>query len=471
MIRRRFTRKMDVAQALSPVTGPRAMLRFQISLIVLLIGSLSIATARAQPSALPSRLTFEEAKALMMKHNPALRAAHAMAEQQSFEAQRSTLWANPSINVSQDRIPLPSGGIDNQLFFSIGQTLPYPGTMRAQERAADHLTDAASFVYDEEAARAFRDLRTRYVDVVAAEARVETLHELTEAVRTATRAADVRYQEGDFDTFGRARLRIALADIEDQLAQAEIDVQNARRRLAALILPDEAAVFTSSQDLTDYTVVGTLRYQPVDMEYAALRTHALTRRGLLNASQARVDARSQQLRAAHLQRIPALNLSAGPKLQDTPGGREWGYTAGVSLQIPLWNTGGTHVRGREAQQRQAQAVAEDARRAVELQVREAYAQVQSYQQRIERISNDLLTDTAALLDDARYVYSEGELSLVGLLDAMEAARSARMLNIDLVANHLRSLYELEYAVGVGPSDDPLLLQAPFLQADATGTTE
>lgn len=447
------------------------MLQFRIPVVALLIGLLSASPLWAQPETLPRRLTFEEAKTLMLQHNPALRAARAGVDQQTFQAQTPTLWPNPSINVSQDRIPLPNGGIDNQLFFNLGLTLPYPGTMRVQERAADHLTNAATFAYEEDAARAFRDLRKRYVDVVAAATRVEALQQLTEAVRTATRAADVRYQEGDFDTFGRARLRVALADIEDQLAQAEVDAQNARHRLASHILPDDAASFTTAGATTDFSVVGTLRYQPMQMEYATLRSEALARRGLLNASEARVDARSQQLRVAQLQRIPSLNLSAGPKMQDTPSGREWGYTAGISLQIPLWNTGGTQIRAREAQQRQARAAAENARRAVELQVREAYAQVQSYQHRIERISNDLLTDTDALLDDARYVYSEGELSLVGLLDAMEAARSARMLKIDLVANHLRSLYKLEYAIGVGPTDDPPLLRAPFLQADVGRASE
>jgi cobalt-zinc-cadmium efflux system outer membrane protein len=447
------------------------MLRSRILVVVLLISLLSAAPLWAQPEPLPSRLTFEEAKTLMLQHNPALRAARAGVDQQAFEAQMPTLWPNPSVNVSQDRIPLPSGGVDNQLFFSLGQTLPYPGTMRAHKRAAGHLTNAAEFAYQEDATRAFRDLRKRYIDVVAAETRVETLQQITEAVRTATRAADVRYQEGDFDTFGRARLRVALADFENQLAQAETEADNARRRLAVHILPDETASFAANRDLADYTVAGELNYQPIAMEYASVRSQALARRGVLNASRSRVDARSQQLRAAQLQRIPSLNLSAGPKLQDTPGGTEWGYTAGLSLKIPLWNTGHTQVRTHQAQQQMARAHAEDARRMVELQVREAYAEVQSYQARIERISNDLLTDTDALLDDARYVYSEGALSLVGLLDAMEAARSARLMKIDLVAGHLRSLYDLEYAMGVGPDDDAPLLRTPFLQAAATDAFE
>ncbi|NBB87664.1 MAG: TolC family protein [Bacteroidetes bacterium] len=443
------------------------MTRFQLfpALMLLLIGLWWAPALTAQPTALPDSLDFAQAKALMLEHNPALRAAQAQSTQQSYAAALPTLWPNPSLRVSQDRIPLPGGGIDNQLFFSLGQTVPYPGIKRAQERAADHLSDAAAFRYDEAAARAFRDLRERYVDVVAAEARVETLRELTEAVRTATRAADVRYQEGDVDTFGRARLRVALADFENDLAEAETAAAHARRRLAAHILPDDAATFGDTGH-SDYAVVGSLRYRPVDAPYDSLRLQALARRGLLNAATARVDARAQQLRAAQLQRIPSLSLSAGPKLQDTPGGTAWGYTAGISLQIPLWNTGGTQVRAREAEQQQAQALAEETRRAVELQVREAYAQVQSYQQRIARISEGLLVDTDALLQDARYVYAEGELSLVGLLDAMQAARSARTLKIDLLAGHLRSLYALEYALGVGPTDDPPLLRGPFLQSNA-----
>lgn len=443
------------------------MLRTRFFALALLIGLLPASPLWAQSPILPSRLTFEEATALMLKHNPALRAARTGANQQAFEAQTPTLWPNPSVNVSQDRIPLPNGGIDNQLFFSLGQTLPYPGTMRAHEQAAGHLTAAAEFAYAEDAARAFRDLRKRYIDVMAAETRVETLRQITEAVRTATRAADVRHQEGDFDTFGRARLRVALADFEDQLAQTETEAANARRRLAVHILPDETASFTADRDLTDYAVAGELSYQPIAMDYASVRSQALARRGVLNASQARIDAHSQQLRAAQLQRIPSLHLSAGPKLQDTPGGTEWGYTAGLSLQIPLWNTGRTQVRVQQAQQQSAQAHAEDTRRTVELQVREAYADVQSYQERIERISNELLADTDSLLQDARYVYAEGTLSLVGLLDAMEAARSARMLEIDLVAGYLRSLYDLEYAMGVGPDDPAPFLPDAFLQADAS----
>jgi len=443
------------------------MTRFRLSpaLMLLLIGLWWAPALAAQPRALPDRLDFAQAKALMLEHNPALRAAQARSVQQAYAAALPTRWPNPSLNVSQDRIPLPTGGIDNQLFFSLGQTLPYPGLKRAQARAADHLSDAAAFRYDEAAARAFRDLRARYVDVVAAEARVEALRQLTAGVRTATRAADVRYQEGDFDTFGRARLRVALADFENQLGEAEMEAGNARRRLAAHILPDDAATFADPA-LSNYTVVGALRYRPVDAAYEPLRMQALARRGLLSAAMARVDARTQQLRAAQLQRIPSLRLSAGPKLQNTPGGTAWGYTAGISLQVPLWNTGGTQVRVREAEQQQAQALAEDTRRAVARQVREAYAQVQSYQQRIARISDDLLVDTDALLQDARYVYAEGELSLVGLLDAMEAARSARTLEIDLLAGHLRSLYTLEYALGVGPNEEPPLLREPFLPADA-----
>ena len=421
----------------------------------------------AQPAALPDRLDFEQAKALMLEHNPSLRAAQAQSAQQTYAAELPTLWPNPSVNVSQDRIGLPSGGTDNQLFFNLGQTIPYPGELRAREQAASHLKTAAQQAYQEEAARAFRDLRTRYLDVVAAAARVDVLQTITEVVRTATRAGDVRYQEGDFSTFSRARLRVALAEFEDQLAQAETDAQNARLRLAYFILPDEAASYQRTRALADFAVEGSLEYRPVTMEYEGVLHRALQMRGRLNAAQARIDARSQQLRAARLQRIPSLNLSAGPKYQDTPAGTEWGYTAGLSLQIPLWNTGRTQIRAQQAQQQMATAQAEAARRQVEVQVREAFAEVQSYEKRIDRISNDLLTDTDSLLQDARYVYSEGELSLVGLLDAMEATRSARRLQIDLVAGYLRSLYQLEYAMGIGPRDPSPFLPQAFFQADAS----
>lgn len=428
--------------------------------LVLLIGVLALLSAlrvQAQPRALPDSLTLETATSLMLANNPGLRAAQADADYTTRNARDAALWPNPSVQAGQTSIPLPTGGTERETELGLTQTLPYPGSKRAQRRAATHTSEAARFSYQEAQAQAFHELRTRYLNVVAAEARVQALQQLTDAVTEAANAADVRYEEGDFSPFGRARMRVAVSDFENALADATVSRRNARLRLAAHILPDSTMQAAAPETLTTYTVAGTLQAPSFDAEYDALRTQALAQRGLLNAAEARVDAEQQQLRATRLGRIPNINLSLGSVLRDQPGGAEWGYQAGISIDLPTWDSGRTRVRTQEAQQQRAQAQHADAKRAVEVELRSAYTEAQSYRTRIDRLSGEVLASTDSLLQQAQYVYEEGELNLVGLLDAMEAARSAQLLQIDLVVGYLRRLSALEYAMGVRPADTPPLL--------------
>ena len=436
----------------------------------LLIGMMSLAilagdalTVQAQPRVLPDSLTLESATTLLMENNPGLQAAQAAADYMTQSARDAALWPNPSVRATQTNIPLPAGGTERETQLGLTQTLPYPGRKRAERRAATHVSEAARFSYQEAQAQAFHELRTRYLGVAAAEARVRALQQLTDAVAEAATAADVRYEEGDFSPFGRARMRVAVADFENALADAKVSRRNARLRLAAYILPDSTLQSSAPETLTSYTVAATLHAPPLDEAYDMLRTQALSQRGLLKAAEARVDAQQQQLRAAQLQRIPDVTLSLGPLGRNQPLGMEWGYHAGISINLPMWDTGRTRVRIQEAQQRRAQARRSDAQRAVEVELRTAYTEAQSYRTRIDRLSGEVLASTDSLLQNARYVYVEGELSLVGLLDAMQAARSARLLQIDLVAGYLRRLYALEYAMGVRPTDTPPLLPATLLE--------
>jgi cobalt-zinc-cadmium efflux system outer membrane protein len=308
------------------------------------------------------------------------------------------------VHAAQTSIPLPTGGTERETELGLTQTLPYPGNKRAQRRAATYTSEAAQFSYQEAQAQAFHELRTRYLSVAAAEARVQALQQLTDAVAEAAHTADVRHEEGDFSPFGRARMRVAVADFENALADAQVSRRNARLRLAAYILPDSTMQAAAPETLITYTVAAPLQAPAFDAAYDALRTQALAQRGLLNAAEAQVD----------------------------------------------------------AQQQRAQAQQADAKRAVEVELRTAYTEAQSYRNRIDQLSGEVLASTDSLLQQAQYVYEEGELNLVGLLDAMEAARSAQLLQIDLVAGYLHRLAALEYAMGVRPTDTPPLLPADRL---------
>jgi cobalt-zinc-cadmium efflux system outer membrane protein len=128
------------------------------------------------------------------------------------------------------------------------------------------------------------------------------------------------------------------------------------------------------------------------------------------------------------------------------------------VELPLWNRGQTNLEATRSRRAEAQARLEAARRQVRADVRTAIEDLRSYRSRIETVSEDMLVGADSLLQNAQYVYQEGDITLFELLDAIEAGRSTVLLKTRLTANYLRALYDLEYALGVGPSDAPVVVE-------------
>lgn len=414
----------------------------------LLVAVVLATPLRAQP--LPDTLTFERAATLLRQHNPQLRAARAQARAQGRAAEAASRYPNPSLSVSEERTNLPNG-VDDQWYTSIRQSLRYPGEHGARSRSADATQRAAGATVTEKRTRLYNELRHRYLDVVAAQARVGVLRSFTDALRRAAKAAQVRYEEGDLGTFRRARMQVARAQYENERADAEQRLRNARVELAYLLLP------TAQATLDTYRVAGTMQFRPVDVDASAALSRALRQRGAVQSALARVDARNADLDAAEYQRYPSLSISAGPKRHALPSSTTYGYTAGLSIGLPVWNGGRTQVEAERGRREAATATLEATRRRVEVQVHDALERLQSYRSRVRSVSEDVLANTDSLGVDAQFVYRQGEISLFELLDALDAARQAALLRLDLTAGYLRALYDLESAVGVGPTDDPLVV--------------
>ena len=291
----------------------------------------------------------------------------------------------------------------------------------------------------------------RYAAAVAARERLAVLEVVTDAVREAAEIGDVRLQEGDISPFERSRLRVALATYEDEREAARRDHRDTRIELAYFLSPASHADHHDAEERL-LTLTDSLVYEPLDLDYEALVEAALARRGLMKASRAGIRAREDVLRAERYARLPELALTAGYRGETQPGVLASGFTLGLQVGLPIFHQRQPQVRAARAGARAARYEAEEAQSAVELSVHEAYESVTSYQSRIEHISGSILTGSDRLLEDALYVYEEGEIGLVELLDAVEATKTARLLQIKLVTEHTLACYALDQALGVGPGE-------------------
>jgi len=417
----------------------------------------------AQP--LPDTLTFERATRLLEQNNPQLRAVRAQARAEERSARAASLYPNPSLSVSEERTDLPTG-VDDQWYTSITQPIRYPGEHGARRRSADATERAAGALVEEERTQLFNTLRHRYLDVVTAQARVDALRSFTESVRSAAEAARVRAQEGDLGSVRRTRMEVARAQYENDLADARQRLRTARTTLAAFLLPDAQVPLDTVQATAPSRVVGTMSVAPVDVDTDAVLRRALRQRGAVEAADARVTARTADVDVAQYKKYPSISISAGPKRQSIPSSTTYGYTAGLSIGLPLWNGGETAVEASRSRRRAATATRDATRRRVQVQVHTALERLRSYRGRLRSMADSTRASADSLGADARFVYRQGEMSLFELLDALDAARRAALLRLDLTAGYLRALYDLEAAVGVGPTDDPLVIEGALHPRDA-----
>ena len=430
-------------------------LRFAFCLAALLATSSAL-----YGQSLPDTLTFSRARTLWEANNPQFRAARMQgrATGQAFRAE--ALFPNPTLSVSEERTNVEGPGVDDQWYLSVTQPLRYPGEQSARAAAASATARAAKARVRETTAGLYRTLRRRYLDVVVAERQHAIHRRYTKAIRGVARAARVRKEEGDLGTMRQARVQAAQARYEDELEEARRTLYTARADLYALLRAESTRPpEPGGAALPNYDIVGALQYRPVSVPLPEALRRALQNRGRMQAARAALEAQQEQLTTARYGRLPSLSVSAGPKTQNLPGsGPTYGFTAALNVELPLWNRGQTNLEATRSRRAEAQARLEAARRQVRADVRTAIEDLRSYRSRIETVSEDMLVGADSLLQNAQYVYQEGDITLFELLDAIEAGRSTVLLKTRLTANYLRALYDLEYALGVGPSDAPVVVE-------------
>lgn len=409
--------------------------------LLLVTGLIASPRARGQNRA-GTPLTLQEAERLFVQRSPQWRALRATTAQQTHAARVPALWPNPSVNVEQER-----GIADAQHTYLLEQPLPNPWVYDAQREITSATIRETRASYREEAAALLFDLRTRYLDAVTARIRLAVFDSLARVIQRVVDAGQARFEEGAINRFDMQRLRLAAATHTNQRADARTRYRIARARLARLLQPEKT---TGSLDST-YAIVDTLVYQPVQESYATLRARAMRQRGRLDSARAAVAAGRSALRRERAARVPGVNLVGGLLREPGPGASATqGPVFGLSLKLPLFHQNGTQVAAARAQCTATQARLAGTRRAVAQDVQSAYERLRSLERRIERLDVLQPDSVRSFLDDAVYLYSEGQVSLVELLDAVGAARDTRLLRVDLLSRHRRARFALTRAIGTLP---------------------
>ncbi len=144
--------------------------------------------------------------------------------------------------------------------------------------------------------------------------------------------------------------------------------------------------------------------------------------------------------------LPTLQLQAGLKHVDQTGGG-YGYVAGVSLGLPLFDYGQALKAQAEAQHNLSTARADALSRTFNSELLSAMATLSSARTELQRFESKTSQPVKALLAAAHSGYREGERSIVELLDAQRAQTEVAQRRLTLLGAAKRAEARLRAATG------------------------
>jgi cobalt-zinc-cadmium efflux system outer membrane protein len=406
-----------------------------VAALLWVAGTAGAPKAAAQEA--PRRVSLDEAVALFGRHNLELRIARAEAAGDAARARQAAAYPNPVAGVTHET--LGGGGADyDETYLTLAQQIRWPWESAARGRAASAAREAADYRVAADSLRLAFEMKRTFVESAGVERVRESLAEATGVVRDALEDATRRAAEGDLSGYALRRLRVERARYEADLSAAAIAMQAARRRLGALLLPDSAV---------EVAPAGLPADDPPDLgPSTASRSESPV--PALAAARAAADAARAEEQAVRRGRTPAPAAIGGYKSQ-SDGLR--GAFFGLSLPLPLFDRRSAATAEATAATARADARLTLARRQVENDILLAYAAYQAARERARLFAGELLAEPEALLRIAGVAYAEGEMTLVELLDAVDAYRAARIAAIEARRDWWIAFFDLERAAGGLPA--------------------
>ncbi len=432
----------DPSGRLSAVTTGGSSSVFAAFFSALIVSSFaSSARAQERPTANATAVaisaqTFAER---FEKTSPLVAEIESRVERREADVTRASMLPNPTLSIGREEV-FPDGGGLAENSATLGWSLDFSGRRSRKTRSARAEVRAQRARGSRDKLGALGDALTVYYDAALARSRLEAFTEGREPLARMVLALKARVKEGDAAGYDLSRLELELAAYDEQLTAAQVALVAARRRLGGL-LGEPDVLYEASDDLT------------VGKQVTAAKSEvagALASRGDLAATVLEQTAANAALSAASRGWVPRLGIDVGLKTAELGTETATGYTAMLSVELPLFSRGQADAQSARAARRQASARRKLLEQQIPVQVQIAADRLAAQQKATEVFRTAQLERSLGLVAKAESIYQSGEGSVVELLDAYRASSAARLRYLTLLRQAKAAQLELSYVLGQRP---------------------
>jgi len=359
-------------------------------------------------------VTLAELEQRALELNPRLAQASFAVAAARGRAQQAGLYPNPNVGITFDELADITGPSGVNTLPLVSQEFVTGGKLRLSRDAGQRQVEQESWSLIAQRFKLLAEVRLRFYDAVALEARVEILRAMLELANRSVKQANDLLAARQV-----ARLDVIQLEIESERLQAELEA--ALRELPAVYRELSATVGDPRQRIT--RVRGSLHPHVPDYDLDAVQEMVLESHPLVQAARNGVERARLLVRRARVEPRPNVVVDAGYVRQNQ--NRSDDFRIGASIAVPLWNRNQGNIRAAEAEFCQA---VQQVRLENDLaeQLAAAVRDYAAARQRIERYATAILPRAQETYELSRKAYQGGEFEYLRILEAQRALAQANL---------------------------------------------
>jgi outer membrane protein, heavy metal efflux system len=400
----------------------------RIGMVVAFLASLTFGIV--EPARCQDSLTLDRALSLAVTSNPELAVSKRRLEAAGSRVADSGRLQNPLVGFSMENLGGGLGTDRTESTVEVGQVLELGGDRSARSGLTRSFEDAAraeTATLEREVLKATAD---RFLLAWSLQERARHLLGAEQIASLAVEAAQNRLTAGAAPAFELVRAQGFRAFKEVERNRAETELASARRQLAL----QWGAAGLGEQ---------LLKLEPPDTSWvpdAASFASAVSRHPERMRSVAEAASGEWKVREAKAARVPDLTLSAG--VRHLAEFDETGFTAGISIPLPLWNRLGGTIGAAVLEHSAALERTGFVELRLSQELQDAAERYHSAARSWRRLHSDIVPSSEEALRQVGSAYRAGRLRYLDVLDTQRNLLETELASIDAIADLWRARVEL-----------------------------
>ena len=342
------------------------------------------------------------------------------------------LWPNPTLSYAREELSL-AGLKGGEWNLSASVPLTFLWTRGSERSAADARIQAETLSLKRLQDQIRFEVQKAFVEYHYAREKRRAWQKVSVLVKTVLNAGSIRQAEGDISKYEHQRIALEALRYSRLETESLADVNRHFWRLVFLLDRQASDIETTLEDPS--------LEMAINLDTALDR--AMTHRADLQASAALVSSNQAAVIAEERRGWPEIDISFGFKSQED--GFE-GATFQADLELPFFNRNQGKVKTAKAASERQRLALMLLKKQVQTEVRNAFDQFDLFTQQINQMEQANISPDS-ILEIAQFAYSEGDMSLIEMLDGLQAYSGAFLARFDLLKSYYISRFELEKTIG------------------------